>query len=123
MDPFTYEFFNPTLTRNFEEPVSYEGQYSTDLLLEKALGFIDDAALNSRPFFLGIAPIAPHSDVRFTGENDDNGVPEVVTNPPFPAERHKDLFPDVIVPRTPHFNPETVSDPGYKHGTNLHPSN
>lgn len=109
LDPYTYEFFNPTMSRNGGEPVSYEGQHTTDVVSEKALGFIDDAAKSSKPFFLGIAPVAPHSNVHFTGEDDDNGIPEVVTNPPFPAKRHEDLFQDVIVPRTPHFNPETVS--------------
>ncbi|KAF5005111.1 hypothetical protein FDECE_8431 [Fusarium decemcellulare] len=109
LDPYTYEFYNPTMSRNSGKPVAYNGSYSTDLIAEKSLGFIHEAVQGSRPFFLGIAPVAPHSDVHFTGEDDANGIPEVVTSPPFSAERHKDLFADVIVPRTPHFNPEKPS--------------
>ncbi|KAF2258996.1 arylsulfatase-like protein [Lojkania enalia] len=109
LDPKTYEFYSPTFTRNGGKPVNFNGAYSTDMIRDIALGFLDDAAKADNPFFLGVAPVAPNSDIYFTGEDDANGIPEVVTNPPFPAKRHKDLFNDVIVPRTPHFNPERPS--------------
>lgn len=43
------------------------------------------------PFFLLIAPTAPHVD-------DETGTTE-------PCARHMDLFPNAIAPRTPNFNP------------------
>ena len=53
------------MTRNGGEPVSYEGQYSPDVVAEKVYGFLDEATEHDEPFFLVAAPIAPHSDVRF----------------------------------------------------------
>jgi hypothetical protein len=39
----------------------HKGEYSTDLVKEKALDYLDTALDGDRPFFLGIAPIACHS--------------------------------------------------------------
>lgn len=56
LDPYTYEYLNATFQRNREAPVSYEGHYSTDVLFEKARGFLEDALADEKPFFLTIAP-------------------------------------------------------------------
>ena len=111
LDPYTYRYLNATFQRNHEEPVSYEGQYSTGVLAEKAYDFLDDAVKGGKPFFLGIAPTAPHSDVNIKENLIDGNFSEhsVVQSPPIPAERHKHLFEDVVVPRTPHFNPNDAS--------------
>jgi N-acetylglucosamine-6-sulfatase len=106
LDPYTYDYYNPTFVRNYDEPVHHEDEYSTDLVSEKALAFIDDASKSSRPFFLGVAPVAPHSNTEYVTVN---GTTSPVTSAPVPAKRHENLFEDVVVPRTPHFNPETVS--------------
>ena len=112
LDPYTYRYLNATLQRNHDEPVSYEGQYVTDVLGHKAHGFLDDAldALRSHgtPFFLTVAPTAPHSDVNIRQKVIDGNFSEKtnVQSPPVPAERHKHLFSDVVVPRTPNFNPD-----------------
>lgn len=58
---------------------------------------MEEAAKADKPFFLVSAPIAPHS----------NGPPPF--SAPISAERHKDLFKDVKVPRTGSFNPDTPS--------------
>ncbi|ETN40584.1 uncharacterized protein HMPREF1541_04861 [Cyphellophora europaea CBS 101466] len=108
LDPFTYEYLNATFQRNQDPPVSYEGNYSTDVLLGKAMGFLDDALAEDKPFFLTIAPTAPHSNVNIRDNIIDNFTEHSVTqSPPIPAKRHKHLFADTIVPRTPHFNPST----------------
>ena len=112
LDPYTYRYLNATFQRNFDKPVSYEGQYATDVLAKKALGFLDDALQqlgdNNKPFFLTVAPTAPHSDVNIKQKviNGNFSENSNVQSPPIPAERHKDLFQDVIVPRTPNFNPD-----------------
>ncbi|KUI58056.1 Arylsulfatase [Cytospora mali] len=98
LDPYTYEYWNATMQRNRDPPRSYEGQYSTDVIAEKTYGFLHDALQSERPFFLTIAPTAPHSNVK-------NGT----QSPPRPADRHKHLFPEAKVPRTPSFNPDTPS--------------
>ena len=108
--PHTYEYLNASFQRNKEPPVSYEGQYSTDVLAGKAYGFLEEAVQSDRPFFLTIAPNAPHSNVKFAHviTNGSFSEDQIFLSPPIPAERHKHLFKDVIVPRTANFNPEEV---------------
>jgi N-acetylglucosamine-6-sulfatase len=110
LDPNTYLYYNATFQRNHEQPVRYVGNkatgtnYSTDLVRDKAFGFLDDAVEADKPFFLGIAPISPHSEV---GEpNAKSGFTEAL-----PAARHRNLFKGVKVPRSPSFNPNEVGHP------------
>jgi arylsulfatase A-like enzyme len=113
LDPYTYDYLNSSFQRNQDPPVSYEGQNSLDVLAYKALGFLDDAAQEDKPFFLGIAPVAPHSTVVFMDGWDDEDAPPDISrvhlSPPIPAARHAKLFPDLNVPRTPNFNPDKPS--------------
>ncbi|KAH8663062.1 alkaline-phosphatase-like protein [Tricladium varicosporioides] len=100
LDPFTYQYWNATTSRNGEKPINYAGQYSPDLIAEKAYGFLDEAVKQEKPFFLVAAPIAPHSNVDF----------ETLTfDIPRYAERHKELFKDYKIPRTKNFNPDEPS--------------
>lgn len=104
LDPGTYVFYNTSMTLNNETYKFYPGEYSTDLVSKAAVGFLDDAiaAASERPFFLGVAPVAPHSETIT--------VPRPPKfNPPVPAKRHEHLFPNATIPRTPNFNPEKVS--------------
>jgi arylsulfatase A-like enzyme len=94
LDPYTYNYKNPAFQHNKHAPVYHKGNYSTDLVANKTFAFIEEAAKGDKPFFLVSAPIAPHS----------NGRPPLFTAP-VSAERHKDLFKDVKVPRTANFNP------------------
>lgn len=107
LDPYTYQYLNSTWQRNQDEPVSYEGSHTTDVITEKANGFLVDAIAAKKSFFLTIAPVAPHSNVEFNDQ--DTG--EMIITPPIPAERHKHLFKDVKIPRTENFNPEQVVQP------------
>ncbi len=68
-----------------------EVNYFTDVMNRKAIDFIERAAQDETPFFLYLAPFAPHE-------------------PATPARRHLDLFPSITAPRTPSFNEEDVSD-------------
>ena len=108
LDPFTYEYLNSTWQRNRDPPVSHEGHYTTDVLAQKAKGFLDDAVKAGAPFFLTIAPVAPHSNVEVHGTNAVDPKGSFDITPPVSAERHKHLFTDVNIPRTDHFNPEKV---------------
>ncbi|KAL4867826.1 hypothetical protein BDV12DRAFT_186379 [Aspergillus spectabilis] len=102
LDPFTYSYWNSTYQRNHESPKSYEGYYTTDVTEEKALGFLDDALEDpTRPFFLTVAPIAPHFE---------QGAPPKA---PIPAPRHAHLFPGARVPRVPSFNPLNQTGPSW----------
>ncbi|OAP61898.1 hypothetical protein AYL99_04101 [Fonsecaea erecta] len=102
LDPYTYEYYNATFQRNKDHPVSYQGEYSTDVIAKKAFGFLSDALRADRPFFLTIAPTAPHSNVHFNKDTAEQSMAR-------PAQRHSYLFPDARVPRTPNFNPDVSS--------------
>ncbi|KAG0646727.1 Arylsulfatase [Hyphodiscus hymeniophilus] len=108
LDPFTYNYLNSTFQRTGETPRSYEGHYSTDVLAEKAYGFLDDAvnSADGKPFFLTIAPIAPHADIYMNSSDihDPNILFKFGT--PVSAKRHQHLFQDEKVPRTKNFNPD-----------------
>ena len=79
------------------EVVSYDSDtedYYTDVLSRQATDFIGSAAQDSRPFFMYVAPTAPH-------------------DPAIPAERHKGAFAGEEAPRPPSFNEEDVSEKPY----------
>ncbi|GKT45743.1 arylsulfatase [Colletotrichum spaethianum] len=103
LDPNTYLYLNATFQRNQSPPQTFPGEYSNDLVADRALGFLDDALKfnGSKPFFLGVAPIGPHN-------NGLGGETSAGATPPIPAKRHENLFANVTVPRTYNFNPEKV---------------
>jgi N-acetylglucosamine-6-sulfatase len=65
--------------------------YLTDVLSAKANAFVTDAAKRGVPFFLYLAPYAPHA-------------------PATPAPRDKRLFADARLPRMPSFDEADVGD-------------
>lgn len=95
----TYQYWNTTLLHTGEEPKGYPGMYATDLLTEKSLEWISQAAQKDAPFFAAINPVNPHGALNWaTGK----------FMPPPPATRHQGLFADVQVPRGANFNPKEV---------------
>ena len=114
LDPFTYSYLNTTFQRNRDPPKSYEGHYSTDVVVEKTFGFLEDAVAAERPFFLTTAPVAPHSNLDWISSvpvYDGDDVPDAIgqSGPPIAAKRHEHLFPDAKIPRHANFNPDEVS--------------
>lgn len=104
IDPNTYWYHNASMARN-NGTVRYEtGNYSTDVVANTALEFMDTAISADTPFFLGVTPIGPHAEMIPTSSG--------VFFLPSPAERHADLFPNISVPRTASFNELRVSSPG-----------
>ncbi|KAG8666705.1 hypothetical protein FPOAC2_11823 [Fusarium poae] len=117
LDPYVYMYLNATFQRNHDPPVSHEGEYVTDVLARKTQGFLDQALEEDAPFFLTIAPNAPHSNVdasfakiNFT-DTPRNWTFKMTT--PIPAPRHAHLFKDVVVPRTENFNPDSQIVPSW----------
>ncbi|MEU7896371.1 sulfatase [Nonomuraea sp. NPDC049152] len=85
-----YEEYDYTLNEN-GELVDYawgEEDYLEDVLARKAKDFV--SAPGPQPFFLYLAPVAPH-------------------NPANPARRHADAFPEAKAPRPPSFDQPDVS--------------
>lgn len=74
--------------------VNYGGHqtaYMTDVLSAKSVDFITRSLNDNVPFFLYLAPLAPHG-------------------PYIPAQRHSGLFNDLPLPQPPSFNEADVSD-------------
>jgi N-acetylglucosamine-6-sulfatase len=65
--------------------------YLTDVLSGLAVDFVDDAARGDDPFFLYLAPTAPHL-------------------PAIPAPRHRGAFDGLEVPRSPSLNESDMAD-------------
>lgn len=69
----------------------HDTAYMTDTLSSKSVNFITKALSDNVPFFLYLAPLAPHG-------------------PYIPAQRHSTLFNDLPLPMPPSFNEADVSD-------------
>ncbi|KND92061.1 Arylsulfatase [Tolypocladium ophioglossoides CBS 100239] len=106
LDPGTYIYNNASMALDNGPFKFYAGQYSTDLVANRSVEFLGDAITAGKPFFLGITPIGPHAETLL-------GSSAPVIKAPVPADRHKDLFPDVKVPRTPSFNPDAPGSVNY----------
>ena len=100
LDPGTYSYMNPIYQRNHDAPVHHHDVHTSDLLNEKALGFLQQGLDGDKPFFLTVAPIAPHSNVDKAA-----GVVPKMTEP-VPCPRYADQFQDARIPRTENFNPK-----------------
>ncbi len=74
-----------------------DNNYATDVLRDKAVGFINAHAADTKPFFLAIGNPAPHED------DSTNGGPT-------PARRHLTNFTTEPLPTPPSFNEADVSD-------------
>jgi arylsulfatase A-like enzyme len=86
------QYYNYTLNEN-GTLVPYgtaRKDYLTDVLTNKTVNFLDRMSA-ATPFFLLVAPYTPH-------------------DPAAPAYRHRGLFADAKVPRSPAFNEADVSD-------------
>ncbi|KAJ1327774.1 N-acetylglucosamine-6-sulfatase [Microdochium nivale] len=121
LDPGTYSYLNPIFQRNREEPVQHHGEHTAELTSDKALGFLKDALAarkqeeegdgEEKPFFLAVAPIAPHSNIDRKSKGDGGGgsTSAPLMTEPIPLPRHERLFAGVQVPRTENFNPDEPS--------------
>ncbi|KAH6989991.1 alkaline-phosphatase-like protein [Ilyonectria destructans] len=43
LDPFTYQYYNASTTRNGEPPINHAGEYSPDLTVKSVYGFLEEA--------------------------------------------------------------------------------
>ncbi|KAH8888115.1 hypothetical protein GQ53DRAFT_584069, partial [Thozetella sp. PMI_491] len=93
LDPYTYQYWLPGSLRHRGIPIIYNRSYSINLIFLKYFGFLDDTVSAGSPFFLTIAPIAPHANSGPGGSM------------PIPAPRHLNLFNDLVVLRNENFNP------------------
>lgn len=115
VDPGTYRMYGYTLNEN-GNLVTYgdydtpdPANYQTDVYADKAVDFIQRRAPASQPFYLSIAPLAPHVEVFHRDDgNDDAETPQYPN--PRPAPRHRSRFQSENLPKPPSFNEADVSD-------------
>jgi arylsulfatase A-like enzyme len=100
-----FENYNYTLIDNGVR-VAYGSapqDYLTDVIATRSVEAISDASASGQPFFVSIAPLAPHKETHagFTGFPN-----------PRPAPRHIEAYQNSTeqVPRSPNFNEADVAD-------------
>ncbi|KLT43955.1 putative arylsulfatase precursor [Cutaneotrichosporon oleaginosum] len=103
VDPYTYDYWRPAFSVNNGPAEIHNGSYSTDLVGEKSLRHLDTALAADEPFFIGIAPIGPHSYM--DSSKRESSARLYMDTPEWP-ERHAHMFMDAKVPRTENFNPD-----------------
>lgn len=113
VDPTTYRMYGYTLNEN-GHLVTYgdyatpdPSLYQTDVYSAKAADFIARNAPSEQPFFLEITPLAPHTEV-FASGDDDPPVPGFPN--PRPAPRDDGAFATEPLPHGPSFNERDVAD-------------
>lgn len=115
VDPGTYRMYGYTLNEN-GNLVTYgdydtpdPANYQTDVYAAKAVDFIQRRAPQAQPFYLSIAPLAPHVEVfRRDDGNDDAETPQYPN--PRPAPRYINRFQHENLPKGPAFNEADVAD-------------
>lgn len=99
-----------TATRQFDYVLNENGKlrrygdrardYQADVYARKAASFLGRAAKRRAPFFLTVAPSAPHGERGVSGLRRD----------PRPAPRHRRRFEGKRLPKPPSFNERNVRD-------------
>lgn len=87
-------------SRDGQEPQFYQ----TDVLADKAVGYLRQHTRGNRPFFLSFAPLAPHTEPYWKGDD------PYVWRGPRPAPRHRGKFAGTPLPRPPSFNEADMND-------------
>lgn len=116
IDASTYRMFGYELNENgtlltygdydIEDPATYQ----TDVYADKAVDLIKQRAPKRMPFFLNIAPLAPHVEVFDRGESGGDDFPTPTFPNPRPAPRDEHAFSHEKLPHSPAFNEGNVSD-------------
>jgi arylsulfatase A-like enzyme len=119
IDPTTYKFYNFKINDNGNVVTYGSGpsDYQTDVLRQRSLAFVAESeAVDSKPFFLVIATLAPHLELTVFGP----GCPTSIYFPRTirPAPRHQGtLAPGVTLIHGPAYNEADMSDkPGFLAG-------
>ena len=116
IDGSTYRMFGYKLNEN-GTPITYgdfdiedPATYQTDVYAQKAVDLIERQAPKRRPFFLSVAPLAPHVEIfqRSTPGDDDPAIPTFPN--PRPAPRDARDFSNEKLPQKASFNEADVSD-------------
>ncbi len=105
VDPSTYDYYGYTLNNNghLRTYGRAPADYSTDVYAGLAERAIDTASRKGKPFFISLAPNAPHT-VAVESRARMEGTPAV------PPPRYADVYADAVLPRYPNFDEADLSD-------------
>lgn len=116
VDSSTYRMFGYTLNDNGNlltygsYDIADPATYQTDVYTRLALNLIRREAPSSQPFFLNIAPLAPHVEVFDRGNGGEDDFPTPTFPNPRPAPRDASAFNHEKLPHNPAFNESDVND-------------
>lgn len=105
VDPSTYDYYGMTINHNGElKTYSRKPRnYSTNVYTRLANHAIGEATRSGKPFFLSLAPNAPHTVAVQSGATMEG-------SPAVPPPRYRDVFADEPMPIYPNFNEADISD-------------
>ncbi len=105
VDPSTYDYYGYTLNNNGKLKTygRKPADYSVDVYAGLAVDAIDRASKTGKPFFMNLAPNAPHTVAVESGAR-------VEGTPAVPAPRYANRFANTPIPRYPDFNEADISD-------------
>jgi N-acetylglucosamine-6-sulfatase len=105
VDPSTYAYYGYTLNHNgrLQRYGSKPSDYSTDVLAGIAERSIRRAKRTGKPFFMNVAPIAPH-----TVANEASA--RIEGTPALPPPRYAKRYANASLPDWPNLNEEDISD-------------
>ena len=105
VDPSTYDYYGYTLNHNgrLRSYGREASDYSTDVFARLAAREIRDASRGRRPFFLNLAPLAPHTVAV-------NSAARVEGTPALPPPRYADVYAEAELPGYPSFDEADLSD-------------
>jgi arylsulfatase A-like enzyme len=105
VDPSTYSYYGYTINHNGKLKTygTKPSDYSTDVYAGLAVSAIKKAVKKGKPFFLGLAPNAPHTVAVESGATREG-------SPAVPAPRDANVFADAELPRYPNFDEADISD-------------
>ncbi|MCB0874941.1 MAG: sulfatase [Solirubrobacterales bacterium] len=105
VDPTTYDYYGMTINHN-GKPKTYPRKprnYSTNVYTRLANRAIGTSSRSKKPFFINLAPNAPHTVAIQSGAT-------IEGSPALPPPRYRDVFADEPMPLYPNFNEEDISD-------------
>ncbi|KIX04937.1 uncharacterized protein Z518_05808 [Rhinocladiella mackenziei CBS 650.93] len=100
LEPGMYDYENTTWARKGQQWKSFPNQNAVTITGQYALEMLSQAANSGKPFFLTVAPTAPHVGLNASGKGSFF---------PIPQKKWENAFGDETVPRAPNFNPQKPS--------------
>lgn len=116
IDPSTYHYFDYSVSVDGvqRDYGTTEADYQTDVLGAEAVRVITEGARSDKPWFLYLAPLAPHAQERETadgGANEDarKDPSKFGDTFPTPAPKYKGKMAQEALPKPPSYNQKDVS--------------